>query len=76
MMKDEKYVTIKADDLDWLLQLAVIGSRIRQQDQRVQRVLLDGVDRLRAPDAPEPVSNGLSKADPAGASLNTRPQRS
>jgi hypothetical protein len=55
-MKDEKDVTIKAHDLDWLLQLAVVGSRIHQRKED-QKVLLEDVDRLRALNAPKPRNN-------------------
>jgi len=52
-MKDDKDVTIKAHDLDRLLQLAVVGSRI-QQHKEDQKALLEDVDRLRALNAPKP----------------------
>ena len=55
-MKDEKDVTIKAHDLDWLLQLAVVGSRIQKRKED-QEVLLKDVDRLRAVNAPKPRNN-------------------
>jgi hypothetical protein len=64
-MKDEKDVTIKAYDLDWLLQLAVVGSRIQQRKED-QKVLFEDVDRLRAVDAPKPQNDRrLSDSHPA-----------